>query len=204
MQTSKYNTNHKKVRSDRREEILEQASLLFAEYGFKGTPLSQVSEAVGLTDPGVLHYFPNKAALLQGVLEYRDQKEIERYSEIINSEKKDIADILNSLEDLVAENEKQPEIIQLFTTLVSESIRSDHPSHDYFVNRYQIGRDTYVKQLVPFIGDKVKNEVNLNQLASLMMAVMDGLQIQWLLDPENVNLLATYKLFLRILANYLD
>ena len=40
--------------------------------------------------------------------------------------------------------------------------------------------------------------------ATLIMAVMDGLQIQWLLDPEKVDMTKTFQLFSKIVVDYLD
>ena len=198
------NKKQKRSRRDRREEILKAATLLFSQYGFKGTTIAQVSEAVGLTDPGVLHYFPSKAHLLQGVLEYRDEKDFERYAKLISSEAKEFSELFNMLENLVVENEKIPSLVRLFTVLVSESIRQDHPSHDFFVNRYRRAREIYKEQFFNLLRDEVRPDVNIEELVSLIMAVMDGLQIQWLLDPENVKMSETFNLFSKIVLEYLN
>lgn len=198
------NTTKKRVRRDRTEEILNTATKLLAEYGFKGATLARVAEEVGLTEPGVLHYFPSKVHLLQGVLEYHEQKEIERYSEVVGNQKKRPAELLKLLEELVTENEKIPGLIQLFTVLVSESIRNNHPSHDYFVERYRHGRKMYIEQFFKLLETDIRSDVDLNELATLIMAVMDGLQIQWLLDPRNVDMVASFKLFSKIVVEYLE
>ena len=202
MNTKKNTT--KRVRRDRTEEILEAATKLLSEYGFQGTTLALVADAVGLTEPGVLHYFPSKVYLLQGVLEYHEQKDMETYLETIKTEKKSAAELFKLLENLVAENEKIPGLIQLFTVLVSESIRSDHPSHDYFVKRYRSGREMYVTQFFKLLRTEIRPDVDLNELTVLIMAVMDGLQIQWLLDPKKVDMVKTFKLFSNIIVDYLE
>jgi len=194
----------KRVRRDRTEEILEAATKLLAEYGFQGMTLALVAEAVGLTEPGVLHYFPSKVHLLQGVLEYHEQKDMETYLETIKTEKKSVAELFQLLETLVVENEKIPGLIQLFTVLVSESIRSDHPSHDYFVERYRRGREMYVTQFFKLLKPKIRPDVDINELTTLIMAVMDGLQLQWLLDPQQVDMVKTFKLFSKIIVDYLE
>jgi len=194
----------KRVRRDRTNEILETATRLFAEYGFQGATLAQVAEAVGLTEAGVLHYFPSKVHLLQGVLEYHEQKDMETYLEAIEEDKKSSAELFALLETLVTENEKIPGLIQLFTVLVSESIRSDHPSHDYFVERYRLGREMYVTQFFKLLKNKIRPDVDLSELTTLIMAVMDGLQIQWLLDPKKVDMVGTFKLFSKIVVAYLE
>lgn len=194
----------KQVRRDRKEEILEKASQLFGEYGFQGATLDLVAKAVGLTEQGVLHYFPSKVHLLQGVLEYREQKEIEKYSELIALDHNNLPNLFDQLDDVVTQNEKVPGLIQLFTVLVSESIRSDHPSHEYFVERYRRARDIYMREFLKVNKTEIRSDVNLDELVSLIMAVMDGLQIQWLLDPGKVDMVAIFKLFSKIVVGYLS
>lgn len=194
----------KRVRRDRTEEILAETTKLFSQYGFQGTTLSMISEAVGLTEAGVLHYFPSKVHLLQGVLEYRDQKDLEKYGVLLNAEKKNAAELFKLLKSVYAEDEKFPELIQLFIILVGESMHSEHPSHDFFVNRYRRGREIYAQQLSSLSQLKIRADVDLNELATLIMAVVDGLHIQWLLDPEKVDLAAHFDLFSRIIVGYLE
>jgi len=193
----------KQVRRDRSEEILEKASQLFGEYGFQGTTFDLVAKAVGLTEQGVLHYFPSKVHLLQSVLEFHEQEEIEKYSKLILLDHNTLPNLIEQLDDVVIQNEKIPGLIQLFTVLVSESIRSDHPSHDYFIDRYRRARDIFVHEFLKVNKTEIRSDVNLDELASLIMAVMDGLQIQWLLDPGKVNMAEVFKLFSKIIVEYL-
>jgi len=196
-------TKPKRVRRDRTDEILKAATKLLGEYGFQGTTLARVADTVGLTEPGVLHYFPSKIHLLQGVLEYHEQKETETYLKKMGDQKKSSAELFKLLEGLVVENKKIPDLIQLFTVLVSESIRGDHPSHNYFVERYRRGREIYIKQFFRLLDPPIRSDVDLNELATLIMAVMDGLQIQWLLDPKKVDMVSTFRLFSRMVVDYL-
>lgn len=54
---------------DVRDQILTEATRLFAARGFDATPLQDVADAVGIRKPSLLYHFPSKAALRQGVLE---------------------------------------------------------------------------------------------------------------------------------------
>ena len=194
----------KRVRRDRREEILQEATKLFSTYGYRGTSLASVAEAVGLSEPGVLHYFPSKAHLLQGVLEYRDLQDEEKYSALVKNDNFYLTETIEAIEGLVAENETKKTIVRLFTVLVGESVREDHPSHDYFVNRYTYARQKYMEIFTSLAEDgQLKPDTNIEHLATLIMAVMDGLQIQWLLDPENVTMSESFALFSKILAEHL-
>ena len=204
MESPKKENKTKRVRRNRREEIIKAATSLLAEYGFQGMTLAMVAEKVGLTEPGVLHYFPNKVALLEGVLEYRDEIDVQKYAEVINSEKVNVAELFSLLKNVVHENEKIPELLQMFTMLVAESLRNDHPSHDFFVDRYRRGHEIYRKEFNELLKTPIRSDVDPEELATLIMAMMDGLQIQWLLDPERVNLQASFDLFAKIMVHYLE
>lgn len=55
--------------SDVRSEILRVATRRFARQGFSGTSLQQIVDEVGIRKPSLLHYFPSKDLLLEGVLD---------------------------------------------------------------------------------------------------------------------------------------
>jgi len=183
---------------------LQEATKLFGLYGFRGTTLSSVARAVDLTEPGLLHYFPSKIHLLQGVLEYRDQQDREKRIKPIDLENISVAESFGLLEDLVAKNEAIPDLVRLFTVLVSESIRNDHPSHDYFSARYRQIRNEFAEGFSKLDELNLFSKAELDELASLILAVMDGLQIQWLLDPENVSMTKSFNLFSKIVLAYLE
>jgi AcrR family transcriptional regulator len=57
----------------KRREIIEQATTVFGEVGYRATSLREVAARCAMSHTGVLHHFPNKEALLQAVLEERDR-----------------------------------------------------------------------------------------------------------------------------------
>jgi AcrR family transcriptional regulator len=57
-----------KTRS-RREEILDEATQLFAERGYEGTSMADLAEKVGLRKASLFHHFASKEVLYAAVLE---------------------------------------------------------------------------------------------------------------------------------------
>ncbi|MET7472860.1 TetR/AcrR family transcriptional regulator [Streptomyces sp. NPDC005648] len=180
-----------RVRSEeRRAEIVRAALEVIAERGYRGASLAAVAERVGLTQQGLLHHFPTKEALLVAVLKERDQ-----WDAVPDSRWR--VDLLVSL---VEYNAMRPGIIQTFSALLGESVTEGHPARGYFTERYRQVRETMAAVLRTEYGDRLPNGLTPERTAPLLVAVMDGLQYQWLLDPESVDMPGAFRDFLALLG----
>lgn len=184
-----------RVRSEeRRAEIVRAALEVIAERGYRGASLAAVAERVGLTQQGLLHYFPTKDALLVAVLQERDQ-----WDAVPDTRWR--VDLLASL---VEYNAMRPGIIQTFSALLGESVTEGHPAREYFTERYTRVRASMAEVLRVEYGDRLPNGLTPERTAPLLVAVMDGLQYQWLLDPESVDMPGAFRDFLRLLGEDAD
>jgi AcrR family transcriptional regulator len=178
----------------KRRDILDQATALFGEAGYRGTSLREIAARCDISHPGLLHHFPTKESLLLAVLEHRDEVDQER----VNLGDPRGAAALRRLVDVVALNATRRGIVELFTVLSAEATAADHPAHDYFVNRYRglvrLLEDAYTEALRA--GD-LRPEVDPARAARELVALMDGLQIQWLLDDTSVDMAATVEAHLQ-------
>jgi AcrR family transcriptional regulator len=182
-----------------KEKIIREANRLFGQSGFHGTRLADIAQAAELTEPGLLHHYPSKENLLIKVLEARDHTDQQRYEEMLK--KADGKNASEVLQTLVEYNQSVPELVRLFTVLVSESIDPAHPGHEFFVRRYRFYRHQYIEMLeTAQQHGQIRNDIRVEDLSVMVMALMDGLQIQWLLDPEQVNMVTVFKLFMEILT----
>ncbi|MCL7429651.1 TetR/AcrR family transcriptional regulator [Streptomyces sp. NPDC057806] len=180
-----------RVRSqERRAEIVRAALAVIAERGYRGASLAAVAERVGLTQQGLLHYFPTKDALLVAVLTDRDQ-----WDALPDTRWR--VDLLTSL---VEYNAMRPGIIQTFSALLGESVTEGHPAREYFTRRYTRVRAGMAEVLRAEYGDRLPNGLTPERTAPLLVAVMDGLQYQWLLDPESVDMPGAFRDFLTLLG----
>ena len=104
--------------------------------------------------------------------------------------------ILDALRGVVVSNVAQPGLVRLFTTLSAEAINDGHPAHTYFQLRYAGARDLLAAALKQGQADgDISPTVDAERAASLLLAIMDGLQVQWLLNPE-FDMLAGFDAFL--------
>ncbi|MET8407289.1 TetR/AcrR family transcriptional regulator [Streptomyces sp. NPDC005195] len=175
---------------ERRAEIVRAALEVIAERGYRGASMAAVAERVGLTQQGLLHYFPTKDTLLVAVLKERDQ-----WDAVPDSQWR--LDLLASLADY---NAMRPGIVQTFSALLGESVTEGHPAREFFTRRYVAVRASMAQVLRAEYGERLPSGLTPERAAPLLVAVMDGLQYQWLLDPESVDMPAAFRDFLVLLG----
>ncbi|MCZ0979519.1 TetR/AcrR family transcriptional regulator [Streptomyces diastatochromogenes] len=178
---------------ERRADILRAALEVIAERGYRGASLGSVAERVGLTQQGLLHYFPTKEALLVAVLEERD-----RWDTSGGRDREGWR--LDLLESLVEYNAMRPGIVQTFSALLGESVTDGHPAREFFTERYAQVRVNMADILRLEFGERLPGGLTPERAAPLLTAVMDGLQYQWLLDPSAVDMPGAFRDFLRLLG----
>ncbi|GLZ79301.1 TetR family transcriptional regulator [Actinorhabdospora filicis] len=163
----------------RREEILEAALELFAERGYRGASLALIAERVGLTQQGLLHYFPTKERLLVEVLALRDER--------------DTAHLwphggLDALPAIVELNTQRRGMVQSYTVLSADSVTEDHPARDFFTGRYERLREAVAAMVREDPGVVLPEGMSAEDAAAMLIAVMDGLQLQWLLSGGDIDM----------------
>ncbi|PCG87730.1 TetR family transcriptional regulator [Streptomyces sp. WZ.A104] len=178
---------------ERRAGILNATLEVIAERGYRGATLGAVAERVGLSQQGLLHYFPTKEALLVAVLADRDRWDTGGGPREEGSWRLDL------LGSLVEYNAMRPGIVQTFSALLGESVTEDHPARDFFTRRYTQVRAAMAATLRAEYGETLPGGLSPERAAVLLVAVMDGLQYQWLLDPEAVDMPEAFADFLALL-----
>lgn len=169
----------------RRREILEAGIEVFSSNGFRSGSIREIAERVGMSQAGLLHHFSNKNELLAGVLELRDDES----RRISNLDSPDGLEHLRGLVNVVAYNASVPGLVELHCILSAEATSPDHPAHAYFVDRYRwvVGFTTRSFEQVRAAGQLAPG-VDPASAARSLVALMDGLQVQWLLDRDAIDM----------------
>lgn len=169
--------------AEKRQRILEAAMSIFATKGFNNGSLLEIGEQAGVTNAGIIHHFGSKDQLLVAMLEYRD------HSDVAELEGKHIPDgeaLFEHLIHTVRLNVERRGVVQLYAVLCADSVTEGHPAQEYFRQRFVGLREMVtgaLRDIVPGVPEE-----RLNLAASSIIATMDGLQVQWLLDPEAVDM----------------
>lgn len=164
----------------RREEILAVATEAFGRSGYRGVSLADIAARVGISQPGLLHHFRSKDELLIAALERRDAESTHHVQTMFHE-----STVVDALLSLCRHNLENPVSMRLYAVESAESIDPDHPAHEFFRRRYIRVRDTMT--------ERIRRDQALHQLpatldpatfAAEVLALMDGLQVQWLVDPS--------------------
>lgn len=165
--------------------ILREALALFAEIGYRAASLREIAARCGISHPGLLHHFASKELLLAAVLAHRDAEDAQRFLPPTGSG----LDQLRRLVALAEHNAAVPAIVELHATLSAEATNPDHPAHDWFVDRYVETRALFERVFIQARDDgALRADVDPVSAATTLVAVMDGLQIQWLLDRDAIDM----------------
>jgi AcrR family transcriptional regulator len=180
----------------RREQLINVALAAFAAQGFRGASLSAIAQEVGISEPGLLHHFPTKKHLLLGVLEFHEAR--------VRGLMQDVAarggSFTDQLSEIARAHESDPAFIRLFTVLAAESVDPEHPAHEWFVDRYRDVHAFFREWVVRAQDEgRLRRELDPDRVVRLVVAVLDGLELQFLLEPSTDGISAPLGLFLEML-----
>lgn len=188
----------------RRTRILNIALQEFAEKGYRGTSLARIAERAELTQAGLLHHFRSKQDLLVAVLDLRDRMDMERMG--VDTVPPGGEAALRTIADLADHNGQVPGLVQLFTVLTGEAVTVGHPAHAWATERYALMRAGLAASLAQGRDSgELRADIDPDTVCAQVFAMMDGLQLQWLLDPDRVDMAALFRdyieqLIARVLA----
>ena len=165
----------------RREQIIATAITVFGEYGYAGGSIRTIADRVGVSHATLLQHFGSKEGLLTAVLEQWDRQTVEaRLADVSGLE------YFRRLPEVMGAHQSNRGLLELFTTIAAEASSPAHPAHAFIQRRYADNLATLAEHLqravdtgevAPLAPAEIEREVR------LVTAVLDGIGLQWLLDP---------------------
>lgn len=179
-----------------RNQIIATAMEAFADRGFHGLSMRQLAAEVGISPPSLRRHFESKDDLLTTVLLEAWNRETANVQAATGREPTGLEmwATLTAVMDYHAEHHG---LLRLFVKQAAEATSPDHPAHERMAARYRETIDTFARALLiaaeegaisPLTPARAESE------ARAVVAFMDGIEIQWLLDPgfDLANELAAY------------
>ncbi|WP_203581669.1 TetR/AcrR family transcriptional regulator [Microbacterium hibisci] len=164
----------------RRQEILDRAIEVFARRGSDRTSLRAIAEEVGVTHAALKHYFGSLEELLVAV--YRQS---EHRGDDWEPVPLDVTptELLRRWSDA---NHEVQGLVQLYSSLVASALEEGHPAARAFATERFARVRGEIADRVRYnqAAGRIRADVDPVAVAALVIAASDGLQTQWLLDPD--------------------
>jgi hypothetical protein len=99
-------------------------------------------------------------------------------------------------------NSRRAGIVQVFIVLSAEAVTEGHPARPFFEQRYSKLRGEVALAFRALCEQEgVNAPATIDAASASILAVMDGLQMQWLLNPEGIDLAETTEFAIRAIVN---
>ncbi|MPQ83216.1 TetR/AcrR family transcriptional regulator [Pseudomonas sp. MAFF 730085] len=183
----------------RRTALLDAATLIFARDGYSSSSMRDVAALAGITTVGLLHHFANKEALLKALLERRDERVVSRFHEL--TIELTLEGFLKFLRQSMRFSIQDAAECQASLVINTESLSHAHPAWSWYKERFHLTHQHARGHLTALIkAGEIRQDVDVKAVAQEIFSMMDGLQIQWLRCPEDVDVMAVFDGYVRRLG----
>ena len=192
---------------DKRARILNEAVVLFGEHGYAGTSLADIANAADISKAGLLHHFSSKDELFCKVLERRDREDalsilVESpavegdaatapVDTVGNLDTLDVAGVsdldgnpwalLERYIELLERNVAHRDLTAIYTATAVSVLDAEHPAHRWMANHLNSAVERFESSFeAGKTAGLVDPEMPSRLVARSLVALIDGLQLQWL------------------------
>ncbi len=174
--------------AERRQQIVAEAYRVFATRGYHGSSLREIATAAGIGLSTLQHHFSGKEELLVAVLARRDV--LGGDPDAVGGDGRAPLAALPFPDGVAAQaerNERIPGLVALYSVLAAEAVDVGHPAHEYFLGRYATMREAYEAEFAVLAeAGRLRDGVTPALAAATVVALWEGIQLQWLYSPERI------------------
>ena len=192
---------------DKRVRILNEAVVLFGEHGYAGTSLADIANAADISKAGLLHHFSSKDELFAKVLERRDREDALSILVESPTSGEDVVDapvdtvgnvdtlevaatpdidvdpwsLLDRYIKLLERNVAHRDLTAIYTATAVSVLDAAHPAHRWMANHLNGAVERFEASFeAGKAAGLVDPQMPSRLVARSLVALTDGLQLQWL------------------------
>ena len=192
---------------DKRARILNEAVVLFGEHGYAGTSLADIANAADISKAGLLHHFSSKDELFAKVLERRDREDalsilvespavdgdavevpVDTVGNLDTLEVAAVSDLdgnpwalLERYIELLECNVAHRDLTAIYTATAVSVLDAEHPAHRWMANHLNAAVERFESSFeAGKAAGLVDPQMPSRLVARSLVALIDGLQLQWL------------------------
>lgn len=178
----------------RRAQIVRAALASFAEHGYERASLRDIAARAEVTHAALLRHFADKDELLVAALAQRDADD-ETFAQHIMESRVPAEKVLSAV---LQEEFSHPEQQRNWLAITVAATNPEHPAHAFFVERRERMRSHLSVRRFGTAEDG--EEISADAKVTMVMAMIDGLRIQALMDP-GARMLPLLETFMRLVAS---
>ena len=176
----------------KREKILLAAIETIAKKGIKNTKIADIAKQAGIGKGTIYEYFKSRDEIFIESFNFFLIDMEKKFRQEISVDKLPIDKLKNILDILFFSlSQISVDLIPIFIDFWSEGIRSSEADKSGLLDLKKLYRNFRLK-LKQILDDGVKsgvfNEIDTSVTASTILAAVDGLLLQWIIDPDAFDL----------------
>jgi AcrR family transcriptional regulator len=167
---------------ERRRQIVEAAASVFAELGYSGGSVRIIADRIDISPASLIQLFGSKEGLLIAVLEDWSQR-----SRPADAREGTGINWFTRLPGVMRYNIENRGLIELFVTMAAEASNPKHPAHQFIAGRYA----SIIEEVSLHFREAIEagdfhpmTDQQIDRETRTLFATMDGLQLQWLINPH--------------------
>jgi AcrR family transcriptional regulator len=182
----------------RRQQILESAIAQFAQRGVDRASLRTVGEAIGVSHAALRHYFSSRDELLVEVYRTHEDSAARDASPAASPGEGSAVGVII---EAAKRNRSIPGLVELYAALTTDALQEQHAVTREFVrDRFRWLRELLAARIESGQqAGRIAADIDPLAAAALVIAASDGLQVQWLLDPDSVDVSRSLSILERLL-----
>ena len=166
----------------RRAQIVRAACASIADHGYERASLRDIAARANVTHGALLRHFATKDELLLAALAQRDADD-EEFARRIMESRVPADQVLSSV---LRDEFEHPEQQRNWLAITIAATNPEHPAHEFFVSRRERMREHF--HTGPLANAHDSEELSADDKVTMVLAMIDGLRIQALLDPDRATL----------------
>lgn len=175
------------LRAERKAQILQAASRVFSRMGFHAANVSDVADEAHVSQGTIYHYFRSKEDLFMTVFEAWETESFYQEVQAVTNESASATEQLRQL--AVGMGEHMAQTVELLPASVEfwSHIHRNAGVREGFRNIFSGLRTTLARLIQVGVAQGEFVAVDPHAAATLLIAMYDGLVLQWLTDPQSVD-----------------
>ncbi|MFK7872330.1 MAG: TetR/AcrR family transcriptional regulator [Oligoflexales bacterium] len=174
------------VASERKQQIVTATVECITRHGYHNFSMQDVANTAGVSKGIIHYYFLNKDDLMMAVLEQvATNIELVLQSCMTNHSdpEEQLRALVHILLDIARSSKEYYQVSMDFWTQINQKPEI----HAVIAKHYQKFRETCIRVIQSGIDKQIFAPIDPFEYSSYLIAIADGLSLQWLFDPESFN-----------------